>query len=273
MPLLAETLDAVKTQTFPYELIALDNESTDGSVDELKKHTENIINIPAGTYIPGKVLNLAMEASHGELVVFLNSDCAPQHETWLENLLKGFNSDKVAAVFGRQIPRPDCDTLMVKDTEATFGDGSRQKFWRHCFSMASSAIRRSVWEQMRFNEDIQYSEDIDWSWRARQKGYEIKYVPDSIVMHSHNYSLRRYYRRQYGEGRAEAEIFGWSDWQRSLLRYSILPFGRSVLSDWKYCLKRGAFGSMIYSPFWRLSQLLGRKKGFNTGWREKSLKK
>jgi rhamnosyltransferase len=157
---------------------------------------------------------------------------------------------------------------MAKDTEDTYGDGSRQKYWKHCFSMALSSVRRSVWEQMPFNEQIQYSEDIEWTWRARQRGYTIRYVADSIVTHSHNYTLTQFYRRQLGEGRADAAIFDWDPWQRTLLRYSLLPYARQVASDWKYCLPRLALGECFYSPVLRMAQLLGRRKGFQTGWRE-----
>lgn len=269
MPLIAETLTMVHQQNCAFELIVFDNDSIDGTVDEVGKYTSMVINIPKGQYVPGSVLNKAMETSQGELIVFLNSDCTPRDEFWLERLLDGFSGEQVAAVFGRQIPRRDCSPLLAKDTEDTYGDGSRQKYWRHCFSMASSAIRRSVWEKMRFNEQIQYSEDIDWTWRVRQQGYSIAYVPESIVYHSHNYTLRQFYRRHVGEGKAEAAIFDWSPWEGSFLRYSLLPYSRQVLSDWRYCTRRLLFGTMLYSPILRLSQLLGRRAGLKQGLKEK----
>jgi len=268
MPLISHTLAMVSRQTIPFQLISLDNESTDGTSREIDRYTDHIVTIPRGAYIPGKVLNQGVEMSHGEFVVFLNSDCTPQNEEWLQNLLNGFTDDRVAAVFGRQIPRPDCHPIFARDTEDTYGDGSRQKYWRHCFSMASSAIRRSVWETMRFDETLQYSEDMDWTWRARQKGYQIRYVPDAIVMHSHNYTLRQFYRRHYGEGCAEAVIFDWSRWERSFFRYSLLPFIRQVIGDETYCLSHRYVGTCFYAPLLRLSQLLGRRVGFKDGLRK-----
>jgi len=269
MPLIAETLAMLHQQDCPFELLVFDNASTDGTLEEVKKYTNRVINVPKGGYIPGHVLNQGMSNSDGDLVAFLNSDCTPQNASWLRTLLAGFADDRVAAVFGRQIPRPDCHPLYAKDTEATYGDGSRQQYWRHCFSMASSAIRRSAWEQLRFNEHIQYSEDIDWTWRARQQGYTIRYVPNAVIMHSHNYTLRQYFKRNYGEGKAEATIFEWSAWQRSVLRYSFLPYARQLLDDWQYCSSRAEFRSGMYSPALRLVQLLGRRAGFQAGLKEK----
>ena len=268
MPLIGKTLEALHRQDHPFRLIALDNESTDGTREELLKYTDAIETIPRGTYVPGRVLNRGMALSAGELVVFLNSDCTPQHQEWLRNLLQGFETDRTAAVFGRQIPRPDCHPLLAKDTEDTYGDGARQQSWRHCFSMAASAIRRSVWQDMPFREEIQYSEDIDWTWRARQQGWNIRYVPDAVVMHSHNYTLRQFYRRHYGEGKAEAAIFDWSPWERSFVRYSLLPCIRQVVDDIRYSLARGLFGAAAFSPALRLAQMLGRRKGFLAGLKE-----
>lgn len=268
MPLITETLAALRRQDVDHRLLVLDNASDDGTREEAERYADRIDEIPAGTYVPGRVLNRGMELTDGEFVFFLNSDCTPQHSAWLREMSRGFADDGVAAVFGRQIPRPDCELIYAKDTEDTYGDGSQQKHWKHCFSMASSAIRRSVWEAMPFREDIQYSEDIDWTWRARQAGHTIRYAAASIVMHSHNYSIRQFYRRHYGEGKAEARIFEWTPWECSILRYSILPYGRQVLADWKAGLRGGDLRGLLASPVLRLAQLLGRRAGFLAGMKE-----
>jgi len=134
--------------------------------------------------------------------------------------------------------------------------------------MALSAIRRSAWERMPFREDIQYSEDIDWTWRARVCGYDIRYAASARAMHSHNYTLRQFYKRHFGEGRAEAQIFEWSQWERSLVRYSVLPYLRQVAGDWKYCAANRQVREALYSPVLRMAQLAGRRRGFSSSWRE-----
>ena len=64
-------------------------------------------------------------------------------------------------------------------------------------------------------------------------------------------------------------IFDWHPWERSFLRYSMLPFGRQVLNDWRYCLAQREFGYAFYSPFFRSAQFLGRRAGFIDGLKEK----
>jgi rhamnosyltransferase len=265
-PVIARTLAALARQTVQSRLIVFDNQSTDGTEADVAAAAAAVFTVPAGSYVPGKVLNAAMREAASDIVVFLNSDCVPDDPRWLEKLLAGFTSDAVAAVFGRQRPRPDCTPLLARDTEAAFGDGTQALGWRHHFSMANSAIRRSVWLNLPFREDLQYSEDIDWTWRARQQGFEIRYVPDAAVEHSHNYNWRQYYRRQFGEGEAEARIFDWNAWQRSWLRYAALPYVRQVLGDMKHAVRHRQVSALMTAPTFRLAQLLGRHAGFRLGW-------
>lgn len=259
-----KTLQGIRRQTLPARILVMDNESTDGSPDIVRRYADLLDPVPAGSYVPGRVLNRAMELTDGEFVVFVNSDCPPQNERWLAEILSAFE-DGVGAVFSRQTARPDCYPIFVRDTEDTFGDGALQARWRHCFSMASSAVRRSVWEKTPFRNDLTYSEDIDWTWRIKQHGFAVKYAPLSLVEHSHNYSLKQFWKRQRGEGQADAQIFEWDEWSGSRLRYSILPCLRQIVADWRFVAKRGEWGWLFRAPLYRLAQMHGRRRGFEKG--------
>lgn len=263
--LLPATLAGLRRQSTPLRIVAFDNASDDGSREILAHEADILIDVPAGAYVPGRVLNQAMRETRSDLVAFLNSDCEPLDENWLAPLVALMRDPEVAAGFGCQMPRPDCLPWFARDTESTFGDGKDQAKWRHCFSMASSIVRRSAWEAAPFDEDIKYSEDIEWTWRARQAGHRIAYAADSRVYHSHNYTWAQYYKRQYGEGRAEARIFEWDAVGRSWPRYSLLPYLRQVARDIKYCATHGQPLRGLVCPYVRTAQLLGRRKGFMEG--------
>lgn len=272
MPVIADTLGMLARQDVPHRLIVLDNASRDGTREEAARHGATLIEVPEGQYVPGRVLNLGMTHASGEVVVFLNSDCTPTHPEWLGRLLRAFDDPRVAAVFGRQEPRPGLFPLWARDVEEAYGDGQRHARWRHCFSMASSAIRRAVWHDMPFDEELRYSEDIDWTWRARLRGYQVRYVADARVLHSHAYTPAQLYRRQYGEARAEARIFAWSAWQRSFLRYALMPYGRQVLADVAYCVRVGRVDAALTAPVLRLVAMLGRWRGLRDGLREEQIR-
>ncbi|MEM1177960.1 MAG: glycosyltransferase [Acidobacteriota bacterium] len=271
LPLIEQTLAGIRRQTVKSHILVFDNDSEDGTTGVAHRLADDVIRVPRGTYVPGRVLNEAMVRTRGPLTVFLNADCTPEHDEWLEELLRAIEPEGVAAAFSRQLPRPDCNALEALDIERCYGDGNRQSRARHLFSMASSVVRRSAWRSFPFSGDLSYSEDVHWTWRARQRGYAVRYAPDSRVFHSHNYSWRQLYRRYRGEGKAETEIFEWSRWQRSLLRYSVLPWGRQVLLDWLELIPRANLAAAVEAPLYRAIQGVGRRRGFVEGCRERGI--
>jgi GT2 family glycosyltransferase len=267
-PILDETLAALSRQTRPFTLYVFDNASSDGSREAMAPFAEQIVDVPAGAYVPERVLNAGMRLVEAPVVVFLNADCTPQHDEWLERLLAPFEGpggEEIAAVFGRQVPRSSTHALHARDTEDAYGDGSRHASWQHFFSMAASAIRREDWQVSPFDESLQYSEDIDWTWRLRQRGRGVRYVPDAVAMHSHNYTFRQLYRRHVGEGAAEAHIFDWSLWKRSFLRYTVIPLARMLVDDLRRSARLGEWRVALEAPWVRLAQVAGRRAGFREG--------
>ena len=211
------------------------------------------------------MLNEAVAATGGDILVFLNSDATPENEDWLQQLIAPLRDTACGASYGRQTPRPDCRSLFVKDTERAFGDGRVSAGWLHFFSMANSAVRRELLESHPFDTAIQYSEDIDWSYRMRNLGHGIVYVPDAPAMHSHNYTLGQSYRRHYGEGKAEAWIFRNGELSTSFLRYCLLPLGREVLRDLGWAVRRTSMDALLYSVPLRATQKWGRWQGLKSG--------
>jgi rhamnosyltransferase len=120
---LPATLAAVQAQDFAgWELIVFDSGSTDGSVDLIRRaRPAHFVQMAPHDYRPGRVLNQGMELARSDRVIFLNADATPQGRNWLEPLVEALADPAVAAVFGRQIPRPDCGAVFARDYERCFG--------------------------------------------------------------------------------------------------------------------------------------------------------
>ncbi len=54
--------------------------------------------------------------------------------------------------------------------------------------MASSGLRKEIWARRGFDERMQYSEDDEHTGWCRAQGWRVVYVPESVVMHSHDYA-------------------------------------------------------------------------------------
>jgi rhamnosyltransferase len=76
------------------------------------------------------------------------------------------------------------------------------------YSLPFAAMKRTAWERHPFYEDAWGSEDTEWGHWARQNDVVTRYVPEALVMHSHNYTLRQLYGRRFIEGEADAFILG-----------------------------------------------------------------
>src|SRR6185295_3466743 len=95
------------------------------------------IRIRPREYNPARVRNYGMRLARSNYGIFLNADATPQGTNWLRPLATALFDPQVAAVFGRQVPRPDCQAVFAHDYERCFGPHRESANWYHFFSMAS----------------------------------------------------------------------------------------------------------------------------------------
>lgn len=166
-----------------FEVILVDNKSTDQTVKKAQKYPVRILSID--DFLPGKALNAGIRESTGEFIVCLSAHCIPVNDSWLSNLIKNFEDDKVAGVYGRQEPMaftPDTDK---RDLLTVFGLDRKVQVKDSFFHNANSMIRRDIWEKMPFDEKTTNIEDRLWAREVLKKGYRIIYEPEASVFHHH----------------------------------------------------------------------------------------
>lgn len=267
----ADTIQQLYQQDFEgeIELIVIDSGSTDDSIEKIKAaNPAKLIEIPAGTYVPGVVLNQgAREASH-DWIVYLNADAEPVGRDWLKNLLLPcLDTENFGAAFSRQIHRPDSSAVFAHDYDRCFGPKRESVDWEHFFSMVSSVTHRSVLDEVPIREDLQYAEDDEWTRRLLKRGLEVIFAEDSVCMHSHNYTLRQSYKRSFGDAKAMAATSTTPPTRLSMTRFVLLGWMRDMMRDAQWCWQnRRPFG-FPFAAATRLAQRLGRRCGYLNGWR------
>ncbi len=267
---LRETLPALAAQDWQnLELIVIDSGSTDGSQDLIRAaRPVHFIQITPQEYNPSRVMNHGMRLAGSERVIFLNADATPQNSHWLRPLADTLADDRVAACFGRQIPRPDCQAVFACDYDRCFGPDRESARWDHFFSMVSSGLRKDVWSQRGFREDLQYAEDDEYTRWCRAQGYQVSYVEESVVMHSHNYTPQQSWKRAYGDARAIGKA--WSqkpdvfNWPHPVLFGWLID----VRHDLSWCLRHRRLHELLHAMRIRWQQRSARLAGFQQGWRE-----
>ncbi|PYM16706.1 MAG: glycosyl transferase family 2 [Verrucomicrobia bacterium] len=265
---LRETLPALRAQEYKnWELIVIDSGSRDGSVELIQQAEPRcFIQIAPHEYNPSRVMNQGMQLARAGFGVFLNADATPVGANWLRPLVTALFDPRTAAVFGRQIPRPDCRAVFACDYERCFGPRRESARWGHFFSMVSSGLRKDIWAKRGFLEKMQYSEDDEYTRWCRAQGYRVAYVPDSVVMHSHNYTPAQAYRRSFGEGRALAAV--WSGSPNGLNFFETVLFGwlNDLRRDLRFCLRNRRFKELPEAAKIRWQQRRARLAGFKQGW-------
>ncbi|HNX00447.1 MAG TPA: glycosyltransferase family 2 protein [Candidatus Cloacimonadota bacterium] len=263
MPYVKYVLRMLKSQTQQdFELVCVDSGSTDGTWESIQQYgPDTFYSIAPEEYIPGRVLNEAIQHCRGEIIVFNNADCIPCTNDWLEKLTQPFQTDpEVIATFANQLARPTANPLVKKDYARAFGDGKIAALWRHFFSLASSAVRAEVIREHPFDPTIQYSEDIEWSWRMKQRGFKITYVPDAKVEHSHDYTVKQLFKRFSGEGRADARIYPGEN--KPFLKTVALSSLVEWMRDTIYLTKHGKITYIPYALLHRSIQKYAYWKGY-----------
>jgi rhamnosyltransferase len=266
---LRETLPAIHGQEYTnWELLVFDSGSTDGSVDLIcKAQPREFVQLAPHEYVPGRVMNQGMRLAKGEFCIFVNADATPQGNGWLRPLVTALAHPNTAAVFGRQIPRPDCRAVYACDYDRCFGPNRESARWDHFFSMANSGVRKDVWTRRGFLESLQYAEDDEYTRWCKANGYDVVYCPESVVMHSHNYTPAQAYKRSFGDAKALAASWPGRcrdfNWRRTVL----LGWMSDFRHDLFYCAREGRWQELPFAARVRWSQRRGRLDGFRDGWR------
>ena len=265
---LRQTLPALAAQNYkPWNLIVIDSGSTDDSVQLIRQTSpRHFIQIRPEEYNPSRVMNHAMRLAESGCAIFLNADATPQGPDWLCPLVSALQDPQTAAVYGRQIPRPDCRAVFAHDYERCFGPKRQSVAWEHFFSMVSSGLRKDVWGRRGFLESLHYSEDNEYTRWCRSQGYRVVYCPESVVMHSHNYTLQQAYKRSFGEAKALAAVWNGKrsdiNWPRTVLSGWI----NDVRRDFLFCCRTRQLSELPHAARIRWQQRQAKVAGFAAGW-------
>lgn len=160
-----------------FELIVVDNGSTDDSVAIAEKYEAKVLHCP-GPSGPGAARNVGVQQARGNILVFVDADVVVYPET-LGRMVKTFEQDsELAAVFGSYDDSPAAQNLVsqYKNLLHHFvhqhGDSHATTFWGGC-----GAIRKDIFHKVGGFDQERYPtpsiEDIELGVRLHMMGYRI----------------------------------------------------------------------------------------------------
>lgn len=267
---MADLLNAVFAQRvdFSFEVIIVDSTSRLDDVQRMREFPVKFEQIKPEEFGHGRTRNLLASKAHGDVLLYLSQDAQPVNGTWMSALISCFEDPLVAGSYAQQIPRADADPLIRFFLARTYGSRPARRRLRakdavHIdeifFSNVSSAIRREIWQKFPFRDDLVMSEDQYWAYDVLRAGYDVVYEPAAQVFHSHNYSLRTLFRRNWDSGASLRGLIGDSP-------IAIARRGLSyVLDQASYLVATGRPQWLPYMFVYEATKALGFSMGMRFG--------
>ena len=212
-----DCLESLKKTKYPnFEVIVVDNHSTDGTLEKIKKRfkwakvVENDKNLG-----PVKGRLIGVKASKGSFIAFFDNDVVVT-PNWLSEVMKTFNKDKTIGscaiktmlhsnkklvnsagmgcdIFGFAYSRGLIARGVYEEDNGQY-DKEEEVFGSYATAMV---IKKDVFKKVASFDPafVMYYEEIDLSWRVRLAGYKVVYVPTSVVFHKFSATKTDYFTK------------------------------------------------------------------------------
>ena len=132
---------------------------------------------------PGQSRNYGAERANGEYVIILDSDVV------LPSAVQKAISYSMTSFF---------TTGGIRG-----GKAKLDKFYPRSFNMG---IRRDVYQQLGGFTKMRFGEDIDFSYRIVEAGYQPRLLPEAWVWHKRRTDFRKFFRQVYNSGIARINL-------------------------------------------------------------------
>lgn len=188
------------------EVIVVDSGSTDKTVEIANKYPVKFLTIPKEEFSFGRALNIGCQAATGDYLIFVSAHVYPVYQDWLEQIIAPFSNPDIALVYGKQRGNEATKYSEHQIFAKWFPEESNLNQIHPFCNNANAAVRRSLWQQLPYNEVLTGLEDLDWGKRAQNLGYKIAYAADAVIVHVHEETSARTFNRYRREAIALKQV-------------------------------------------------------------------
>jgi glycosyltransferase involved in cell wall biosynthesis len=242
------------------EIILVDSGSTDATLSIAARYPVKILSIGPEEFSFGRSLNIGCRAARADFIIVASAHTYPIYDDWLEQMLAPFADPQVGLVYGKQ-RGPESTKYSEQQIFAHWFPEQSNLNQNHPFcNNGNAAIRRALWEQLPYNDELTGLEDLDWAHRVMALGYRLAYVAEAEVVHVHSETWRQIYNRYRREAIAFKRIFPHE-------KFHFWDFVRllvtNVASDYYHALRdRVLHRHLLSVPMFRLMQFWGTYRGY-----------
>lgn len=187
-----------------FEIVVVDNDSTDATLRFLKQYENRIRILHESIRGSSAARNLGIARARGKIVAFTDADCTVDSE-WLVNLIPPLAEPSVGASGGRILSRKSSN--WIERFGEVMHDHRRaiEVYRRPTIIGMNFATRRAILEEVGlFDIGLIRGQDTDLGWRIHGAGYQIKYCPGAEVRHSNESTVSGLFFDGVDHGRSQA---------------------------------------------------------------------
>lgn len=243
------------------EVVLVDSGSTDNTLAIASQYPVKVVHIQPENFTFGRSLNMGIEASSGEAIVIISAHCYPVYPDWLEQLVKPLENEEVAISYGKQRGGSSNHFSEHQFFSKYFPENSVFQQGHPYSHNANAAIKKSLWKQHPYNENLTGLEDLAWSSWAMESGYTIAYVAEAEIIHLHDETAAQVFNRYKREAVAMRQILPNSKFTLvKFLKYWL----KNALSDMNQARHERAFWGNLWPILcFRFMQFWGTYRGFH----------
>ena len=219
---LDQLLTKLNEQTIkPKRIIILHTEEYQGQPQPLPVIPESnisVIPIDKSDFDHGGTRRLGADISEADILMFMTQDAVPVDNYLIERLIEPYQNQKVAATYARQLPNKN-DTVLEKYTRRfNYPKMSRikssvdiEKLGIKTFfcSNVCATYRSATYHMLGgFVNKTIFNEDMIMAFGIIRSGYQIAYVAEAKVVHSHKYTYIQQFTRNFDLGVSHKQYAG-----------------------------------------------------------------
>jgi GT2 family glycosyltransferase len=207
---LRRCIDAISRSQFDrdqFEIIVVNDGGDPLQIDvELANSSTSVRVVSQSNRGPASARNLGSSLARGQFLCFVDDDCLPDKQ-WLSRMAASVEIAPNSMHGGRTINllhQNYCSAASQSLIDYMYSYYNSSTTHARNFFFASNNIVLSsklFAEVGGFDEAFTSAEDRDFCRTWHSKGWDVRYVPDAIMYHAHDLSLRTFHRQHFNYGR------------------------------------------------------------------------
>ena len=208
----------LQKQEYPIHKIIIKNTRTDIFPEELNRsnYKIEITHIEPDQFDHGGTRNMGAGMSDADIVVYMTQDAIPVDEKLIGTFAKIFEENPdIGIAYGRQLPREECNIIerytrrfnypeksLIKTKEDLPKLGIKTFF---CSDVCAAYRRNYLLSAGGFENPTIFNEDMIFAGKRIYAGDKVAYVAEAKVIHSHNYTGRQQFHRNFDLAVSQAQ--------------------------------------------------------------------